>query len=154
MPFNETPVWLALRARRRRLRCRPHGLSLSRFELHQVRDRLFAHHLWRLFLNGSDPHQRLGFLQLDVFGKKNENTAVTVEVAGKIAAHFPADLKMLLLQSNGSYHRGAPIVARRSATTRISWCPRQCPTNVLPDPSTRPATVPQWLGTLNHGRRT
>lgn len=48
----------------------------------------------RLFIGSTGPHQRLGLLQIDVFGKKNENIAVTGEVAGKVAAHFPADLKM------------------------------------------------------------
>lgn len=48
----------------------------------------------RLFIGSADPHQRLGLLQIDVFGKKNENIAVAVEVAGKVAAHFPANLRM------------------------------------------------------------
>ena len=48
----------------------------------------------RLFIGSTGRHQRLGLLQIDVFGKKNENIAVAVEVAGKVAAHFPTDLKM------------------------------------------------------------
>lgn len=48
----------------------------------------------RLFLNGSDPHQRLGVLQIDVMGKKTSGDDVAIEVAGQVAAHFPADQAM------------------------------------------------------------
>jgi hypothetical protein len=48
----------------------------------------------RLFLGSSDPHQRLGLLQVDVFGKKNENVAVAVEIAGKVAEHFACGTEM------------------------------------------------------------
>lgn len=43
----------------------------------------------RLFLNGSDPHQRVSLLQVDVFAKKNQNAAVAIEIAGQVATHFP-----------------------------------------------------------------
>lgn len=48
----------------------------------------------RLFLGSNDPHQRLGLLQLSVFMPKNAGVTVATEIAGKIAAHFPADLPM------------------------------------------------------------
>jgi hypothetical protein len=48
----------------------------------------------RLFLNGSDPHRRFGLLQLSVFTDKNKGSAAATELAGQVAAHFPADLPM------------------------------------------------------------
>lgn len=48
----------------------------------------------RLFLAGSDPHQRIGLLQVDYFGTKNAGAPAATEQAGKIAAHFPADHEM------------------------------------------------------------
>src|SRR5690349_358560 len=48
----------------------------------------------RIFLNGSDPHQRLGLLQLDVFQPLNKGASAATELAGKVAEWFPADLKM------------------------------------------------------------
>lgn len=49
----------------------------------------------RIFLNGSDPHQRLGLLQLDVFQPLNKSAATATELAGKVAEYFPCDLKMV-----------------------------------------------------------
>jgi hypothetical protein len=48
----------------------------------------------RLFLRGSDPHQRLAILQIDVMGIKSHGDDVAIEVAGQIAAHFAADTPM------------------------------------------------------------
>lgn len=48
----------------------------------------------RLFIGAADPHQRLSLLQIDVCMPKNQDVAVALEIAGKVAAHFPADLKM------------------------------------------------------------
>lgn len=48
----------------------------------------------RLFLGSNDPHQRLGLLQLSVFAPKNGGASTATEIAGKVAAHFPADLPM------------------------------------------------------------
>lgn len=48
----------------------------------------------RLFLKGSDPHQRLGLLQIDAFTPKNKGSSAATELAGKIAEHFPADLPL------------------------------------------------------------
>lgn len=46
----------------------------------------------RLFLKGSDPHQRMGLLQIDAFTPKNKGSSAATEMAGKIAEHFAADL--------------------------------------------------------------
>lgn len=48
----------------------------------------------RLFIGSTDPHQRLGLLQVDMMAKKTWTGKQATQVAAQIAAHFPADLKM------------------------------------------------------------
>lgn len=48
----------------------------------------------RQFIGSKDPHRRPGVLQIDVMGLKTQASAVAREVAGQVALHFPADLKM------------------------------------------------------------
>lgn len=48
----------------------------------------------RRFLKGTDPHQRMGVIQIDVMGLKSQSTGVAREAAGQVAAHFPADQPM------------------------------------------------------------
>lgn len=48
----------------------------------------------RLFLGSTDPHQRLGLLQVDAFTPLNKGASAATEIAGMVAEHFPADLKM------------------------------------------------------------
>ncbi|MDI1261737.1 MAG: phage tail terminator-like protein [bacterium] len=48
----------------------------------------------RLFLSGADPHQRVGFLMLSVFTPLDKGATTATELAGAVAAHFPADLEL------------------------------------------------------------
>lgn len=48
----------------------------------------------RLFIGSSAPHQRLGLMQVDVFTQLNQGTSAATEIAGLIAAHFPADYRL------------------------------------------------------------
>lgn len=48
----------------------------------------------RLTIGSADPHQRLGLLQVSVFLPLNKGSSPATEIAGAIAAHFPADLRM------------------------------------------------------------
>ncbi|WP_289296243.1 phage tail terminator-like protein [uncultured Reyranella sp.] len=48
----------------------------------------------RLFMKGSNPHQRMGILQLTVVGKLLVGPTIGTRAAGEIAAHFPADLAL------------------------------------------------------------
>lgn len=100
MPAIETALWLALRARVETLVLSPAlpvawpNESFTKPSGGYLRVTWVPNMNRRVFLRGSDPHQRLSLLQIDVFAKKNENAAVAIEIAGKVAAHFPADLKM------------------------------------------------------------
>lgn len=47
----------------------------------------------RVFIGSNEPHQRLGFLQVNVRDALNQGSRV-VGIAGQVAAHFPADLKL------------------------------------------------------------
>ena len=99
-PSIETSIWLALKARVQSLVLSPalpvawpnesFNASLSSY----LRVTWIPNINRRLFLSGSDPHQRLSLLQIDVFERKNQNAAVAIEIAGQVAAHFPADLRM------------------------------------------------------------
>lgn len=64
----------------------------------------------RLFLRGSDPHQRLAILQLDVMAKKTSGDDVAIEVAGQVSAHFAADTPMFFQDVKVKVQR-APDVA-------------------------------------------
>lgn len=48
----------------------------------------------RRALRGSDAHRRLMLVQVDVFVATPQDAAVGIELAGKVAEHFPADYKM------------------------------------------------------------
>ena len=48
----------------------------------------------RRALSGSGAHRRIFLLQIDVFTPRNEELSVGIERAGKIAEHFPSDLRM------------------------------------------------------------
>jgi len=100
MPTIETSIWLALKARVQSLVLSP---ALPVAYPNESFDAPLSGYLrvtWipninrRLFLRCSDPHQRLSLLQVDVFGRRNENVAIAMEIAGKVAAHFPADLRL------------------------------------------------------------
>lgn len=99
-PSIETSIWLALKARVQTLVLSPAlpvswpNESFTKPLTGYLRVTHVPNLNRRLFLAGSDPHQRLGLLQVDVFAKKNQPVAVAVEIAGQIAAHFPADLRM------------------------------------------------------------
>lgn len=100
MPSIETSVWLALKARVQELVLSPvlpvawPNESFSKPTGGYLRVTWIPNINRRLFLAGSDPHQRLSLLQIDVFSKKNQNVAVGLEIAGQVAAHFPSGLQM------------------------------------------------------------
>lgn len=100
MPAIETALWLAIRARVEALVLTPAlpiawpNESFAKPSGGYLRVTWVPNMNRRVFLRGSDPHQRLSLLQIDVFAQKNQNAAVAIEIAGKVAAHFPADLKM------------------------------------------------------------
>ncbi|KKB09406.1 phage tail terminator-like protein [Devosia chinhatensis] len=48
----------------------------------------------RQFIGSKDPHRRPSMLQIDVMGLKTQASPVAREVAGQVALHFPADLRM------------------------------------------------------------
>lgn len=51
----------------------------------------------RLFIGSADPHQHLGLLQISVHWPKNQGETDPRDIAGKVAAHFPADLRLAAL---------------------------------------------------------
>ena len=47
----------------------------------------------RVFIGSDEPHRRIGFLQVNVRDGLNKGSRIT-DIAGLVAAHFPADLKL------------------------------------------------------------
>ncbi len=47
----------------------------------------------RMLIDSDGPHQRIGFLQVNVRDGLNKGSRIT-DIAGAVAAHFPADLKL------------------------------------------------------------
>ena len=47
----------------------------------------------RITIDSHGPHQRIGFLQVNVRDKVNTGSRVT-DIAGLVAAHFPTDLRL------------------------------------------------------------
>ncbi|GAA2867463.1 hypothetical protein GGQ99_001290 [Aminobacter niigataensis] len=100
MPSVETSIWLALKARAQGLVLSPvlpiawPNESFAKPTGGYLRVTHIPNVNRRLFLGSTDPHQRLGLLQIDVFGRKNENVAVAGEIAGNVAAHFACGTEM------------------------------------------------------------
>lgn len=100
MPTIETAIWQALRARVAALVLSPAlpvaypNETFIKPLSGYLRVTLLPNTNERLFVGSVEPHRRLGLLQVDVFAKKNQNVAVAIEIAGKVAAWFPADLRM------------------------------------------------------------
>lgn len=98
----ETSIWLALRTRLEALVLDPvHTVAWPNESFDQPAPTVpYLRVTWlpnvnrRLFLDGADPHQRLSIFQIDAFEVKNKDSAIALEMAGQVAAHFPADLKM------------------------------------------------------------
>jgi hypothetical protein len=103
-PTTETAIWLALRARVEALTLSPAfpiawpnepftPLAGGYLKVEHIPNRTL-----RRFIGSNDPHHYRGILQIGVMAKLNQNVAVGIEVAGDVAGHFPADLR---LTSNG-----------------------------------------------------
>jgi hypothetical protein len=78
-----------------------------------IRASFFPNTTRRMFLNGADPHQRLSLLQLDFMAPKSWTGVQATQVAGQIAAHFSADLRMtfgsVTARVTAAPHVAAPI---------------------------------------------
>jgi len=48
----------------------------------------------RLFIGSGDPHLRQGILQITIRGPQNHNAINLTQIAGKVAEHFPTDLRL------------------------------------------------------------
>lgn len=58
----------------------------------------------RALIDSDGPHQHVGLFQVSVYGPKGAGESETREIAGLVAAHFPADLRMVV----------SPVVVRVS----------------------------------------
>ncbi|TPN26626.1 hypothetical protein FKO01_25470 [Mesorhizobium sp. B2-3-3] len=101
MPSIETSIWLALKARVTALVLSP-ALPVAwpneTYVPSPTQNYLRVTHIpnvnRRLFIGSTEPHQRIGLLQVNVFAKKNQDAAVAAEIAGQVAAWFPTDLRL------------------------------------------------------------
>lgn len=101
-PTVETAIWLALRGGVESLALSPaHDVAWPN-ESYQptagapyLKVEHIPNRTLRAFIGSSDPHHYRGILQIGVMTKLNQNVAVGLEVAGDVADHFPADLKLV-----------------------------------------------------------
>ncbi|MGO4641711.1 DUF4128 domain-containing protein [Mesorhizobium sp. 2RAF45] len=101
MPSIETQIWLALKARVAALTLSP-ALPVAwpnEDFIKPITGYLRVTHVpnvnRRLFIGSTEPHQRIGLLQVDVFSKKNQDASVAAEIVGQVVAWFPTDLRMI-----------------------------------------------------------
>ena len=79
----------------------------------------FPNQLTRKYLNGSDPHYRMGFIQIRVVAPLGRGPQEATRVAGEVAEHFPADLAL--------YSGGVKVKISKSpdvssaVKTDVSW---------------------------------
>lgn len=100
-PTTETAIWLALRGRVESLVLSPVYPVAWPNESYQpaagvpyLKVEHIPNRTLRAFIGSDDPHHYRGILQIGVMTKLNQNVAVGLEVAGDIADHLPADLKL------------------------------------------------------------
>jgi hypothetical protein len=67
----------------------------------------------RVLIDTDGPHQRLGFLQVNVRDGLNQGTRID-DIAGAVAAHFPVDLKL-----NHAFGLTVRITAKPSASPML-----------------------------------
>ena len=100
MPTIETSIWMALKARVSTLVLSPvlpvswPNESFTPPAAGYLRVTHVPNIANRLFIGSAAANQRLGLLQVSVFAKLNQDATIATEIAGLVAAHFPADLKM------------------------------------------------------------
>jgi hypothetical protein len=100
MPALETSIWLALKGRVQSLALNPAlpvawpNESFTKPTSGYLRVTWIPNLNRRRSVNSSGTHQRLSLLQIDVFAPKNQNVAIAIDIAGKIAAHFPPDQRI------------------------------------------------------------
>lgn len=100
-PTVETAIWLALRGRLESLVLSPaHDVAWPNESYLPVAGApyLKVEHIpnrtLRAFIGSNEPHQYRGILQIGVMAKLNRDLAVGLEVAGDVADHFTADLRL------------------------------------------------------------
>ncbi|MER8846047.1 DUF4128 domain-containing protein [Mesorhizobium australicum] len=100
MPSIETQIWLALKGRVQGLVLTPAlpiawpNEDFTKPTTGYLRVTHVPNINRRLFIGSTEPHQRIGLLQIDVFAKKNQDASVAAEIAGQVAAWFVADSRL------------------------------------------------------------
>ncbi|MER8806028.1 DUF4128 domain-containing protein [Mesorhizobium australicum] len=100
MPSIETSIWLALKGRVQSLILSPAlpiawpNEGFTKPTTGYLRVTHVPNINRRLFIGSTEPHQRIGLLQIDVFAKKNQDASVSAAIAGQIGASFPTDLRI------------------------------------------------------------
>jgi hypothetical protein len=110
-PRVETAIWFALKGRVQTLPAsivpqtsiawpkvpftKPQGGTPPK-PLPYIEVRLLPNRVQRLFIGSAEPHRRPGILQLDFMAPTTGllDDVQVIEMAGDIAAHFPADLRL------------------------------------------------------------
>ncbi len=100
MPTIETSIWLALKGRVQTLVLTPAlpvawpNESFSPPSSGYLRVTWSPNRTERRAVGSSGTPIRPSLLQIDVMAKKDRDVSVALEIAGQVAAHFPADLRV------------------------------------------------------------
>lgn len=98
-PTVETAIWLALRGRIETIpgampTAWPNEAFTPSAQAAYLRIDMIPNTTQRVFIGSTDPHRYRGILQIGVMARLNQNLAVGMEIAGDVADHFPADLRL------------------------------------------------------------
>lgn len=129
MPSVETKIWLALRARAEGLAALT-GLMISwpneNFSA-PAAGYLRVRHVPNVpsdYSLTAERSYRQGILQVMLHAKLNQNAAVSVELAGKIAAHFPPGQRMtyddVIVRVSRTPSVGEPVPQESYAETAVN----------------------------------
>lgn len=78
----------------------------------------------RLLMNGNLPHMRQGILQLTIFTPRNDGYALATQLAGEVAAHFPADLDMFEDDVRVRVQQTPDVIPAEVTDDQVSWSTR------------------------------
>jgi hypothetical protein len=75
-------------------------------------------------LLGAAPHMRQGILQFTIFTPRNDGYDLATQLAGEIAAHFPADLDMFEDDVRVRVQQAPDVIPAEVTEDQVSWSTR------------------------------
>lgn len=86
--------------------------------------RHFPNNNSRLLIRGSDPHRRLGILQFTIFAPLNGGYETATQIAGEVAAYYPADRFIDEDDVRVRIQQAPDIIGADVTEDKVSWSSR------------------------------